>query len=168
MHELRERRVDLVVMRLYESVPEARMDVEVLFEDPLVIVAGAQNRWSRRRKITLADLVNEPWTWPPPEDPHGAAIIESFRVSGLDPSPAVIYTHAVDMRIGLAMGGRFLTVLPASMLLFPVRHPSLKMVPVELPNTRRPTAIITLKNRTLSPVAQRFLESARKIAKPLA
>jgi hypothetical protein len=31
-----------------------------------------------------------------------------------------------------------------------------------------PNGIVTLKNRTLSPAAQLFVNSARKIAKPLA
>jgi hypothetical protein len=42
------------------------------------------------------------------------------------------------------------------------------MVPVELPTTRWPIGIITLKKRTLSPLAQLFIECARDIAKPLA
>jgi hypothetical protein len=41
-------------------------------------------------------------------------------------------------------------------------------VPVELPTTRRQMGIITLKNRTLSPLAQIFIEHARDIAEPLA
>jgi hypothetical protein len=39
---------------------------------------------------------------------------------------------------------------------------------VELPTTRRKIGIITLKNRTLSPSAQLFIEVARELAKPLA
>jgi len=31
-----------------------------------------------------------------------------------------------------------------------------------------PIGIVTLKNRTLSPVAQLFIETAREVAKPLA
>jgi hypothetical protein len=33
---------------------------------------------------------------------------------------------------------------------------------------RLPNGIVTLKNRTLSPVAQLFIDCAREIAKPLA
>jgi hypothetical protein len=33
---------------------------------------------------------------------------------------------------------------------------------------RVPSGIVTLKNRTLSSVAQLFVDSARKVAKPLA
>jgi hypothetical protein len=41
-------------------------------------------------------------------------------------------------------------------------------LPVELPIARVPSGIVTLKNRTLSPVVQLFVDSARKVAKPLA
>ena len=40
-------------------------------------------------------------------------------------------------------------------------------VPVDLP-VRSPVGIITLKNRTISPVAQLFIDCAREVAKPLA
>ena len=73
-----------------------------------------------------------------------------------------------SMRIRLAATGRFLAVVPASILKFPAKHPSIKVLPVELPTTRRQIGIITLKNRTLSPLAQLFIECAREIAKPMA
>ena len=57
---------------------------------------------------------------------------------------------------------------PASIFRFPAKHPSIKVLPVELPTTHRPSGIITLKNRTLSPLAQLFIECAREVAKPLA
>jgi hypothetical protein len=52
-------------------------------------------------------------------------------------------------------------------LRFGAERTLLKVLPVELPNWRLPVAIITLKNRTLSPVANLFIECAREIAKPL-
>jgi hypothetical protein len=41
-------------------------------------------------------------------------------------------------------------------------------LPVELPIARLPNGIVTLKNRTISPVAQLFIDGAREVAKPLA
>ncbi|MFL6821020.1 MAG: LysR substrate-binding domain-containing protein, partial [Xanthobacteraceae bacterium] len=63
--------------------------------------------------------------------------------------------------------GRFLSIVPASVFRFPASHPGLKRLPIELPTTRRSIAIITLKNRTLNPVAQIFIDCARKLVKPL-
>jgi DNA-binding transcriptional LysR family regulator len=54
------------------------------------------------------------------------------------------------------------------MLRFPINSIELKALPVELPLPRVPVGIVTLKNRTLSPVARLFIEHAREIAKPLA
>ena len=41
-------------------------------------------------------------------------------------------------------------------------------LPVAMPNARRPIAIITLKKRALSPLAEYFIENMRAIAKPFA
>ena len=47
-------------------------------------------------------------------------------------------------------------------------RPDLKVLPVKLRLAHVPIGIVTLKNRTLSPVAQLFIEHAREVAKPLA
>ena len=62
--DLRERNVDLLIGRVVE-LKEDDVNAEVLFEDRLYVVAGANNPWTRRRKIALKDLVHEPWTMPP-------------------------------------------------------------------------------------------------------
>ena len=72
------------------------------------------------------------------------------------------------MRLKLVATGRFLTVVPASTLTFHDNRASIKMLPVEFPTTHQQTGIITLKNRTLSPLGQLVIECAREVAKPLA
>jgi DNA-binding transcriptional LysR family regulator len=47
------------------------------------------------------------------------------------------------------------------------KHLPLKSLPVSVPRHPLPIAIITLKNRTLSPLAQLFIACAREAAKPL-
>ncbi len=56
----------------------------------------------------------------------------------------------------------------ASALRFPTRHREIKVLPVELPMTSMPNGIVTLKNRTLGPVARLFIAHAREVAKALA
>jgi hypothetical protein len=50
---------------------------------------------------------------------------------------------------------------------FNAKRLSLKTLPIELPIQRYPVAIVSLKNRTISPVAKLFIECAHEIAKPL-
>ena len=166
--ELSERNVDLLIARRFGPIADERLDFEFLFDDSYVVVAGAQNPWVRRRKIALAELVNEPWVLPPPESVVGSVAMEAFRASGLDYPRATVVTASPEVRMSLLATGRFLTIFPASALRFPAKRPELKVLPVELPMARVPNGIVTLKNRTLSPVAQLFIELAREVAKPLA
>ena len=64
--------------------------------------------------------------------------------------------------------GRFITVLPSFVLRVPGRTLPLKTLPVPLPNPRMPIGLITLKNRTLTPLTQQFIDNVRTLARPLA
>jgi DNA-binding transcriptional LysR family regulator len=83
-HELSKRNVDLLIVRRFGSMADERVDFEFLFDDSFVVAVGAQNQWARRRRIELADLVNEPWVLPPPESSLASVAVEAFRNSGLD------------------------------------------------------------------------------------
>jgi DNA-binding transcriptional LysR family regulator len=176
--ELSERNLDFLVASRFGPFPDQHVQFEILFDESLVVVAGAQNPWVRRRRIELADLVNESWALPPPESVIGAIFVEAFRACGLDYPRVTVVTSSREMRIpfhappgipaGLVAAGRFLAIFPTSVLRFPAKHPELKVLPVELPMARVPNGIATLKNRTLSPPARLFIEHARDVAKPLA
>jgi hypothetical protein len=53
-------------------------------------------------------------------------------------------------------------------LRFGAKRLAVKVLPVNLPIAPWPVGIVTLKNRTLSPVTQLFIDSTRKAARPLA
>jgi DNA-binding transcriptional LysR family regulator len=165
---LRARHVELGFARLSKHDAEGDANQEVLFEEPLVVVAGLDSPWVRRRKIKLAELVNEHWTWPASGTLFDTLVVEAFRNSGVEPPSGMVHADPVNMRIKLAATGRFLAVVPASIVEFPAKHAAIRKLPVALGTTQRPTGIITLKNRTLSALAQRFIECAREVAKPLA
>jgi DNA-binding transcriptional LysR family regulator len=166
--ELRERRIDIAFARMPGRVPPEDMDLEVLVEDRLVVVAGVQNPWVHRRKIELAELVNEPWTWSSPGTMFDSLVTHAFRANGVRPPRATIYAEATNVKIKLAETGRFLAVVPASVLKFVTSRGSIKVLPVELPATRQPSGIITLKNRVLNPSAELFIKCAREVGKAYA
>jgi DNA-binding transcriptional LysR family regulator len=163
--ELSERGIDLFIAR--SPIADERLSFEFLFEDSFVVAAGILSPWVRRRRIELAELANEPWVLPPSESVIGAVALDAFRASGLSYPRVTVVTLAPEVRIGLLATGRFLTIVPASALRFPTKRSELKVLPVELPIARVPNGIFTLKNRTLSPIAQLFTETAREVAKHL-
>ncbi len=166
--ELAERNVDLLIIRGSGPIADPRYDFEFLFDDSYVVAAGAQNHWVRRRRIEIAELVNELWVLPPPDSVIGSIVMDAFRASGLDYPRVSVVTDCPHMRISLLATGRFVTIFPASAFRFLTKRSELKVLPVELPMARRPNGIVTLKNRALSPVAKLFIDCAREVAKPLA
>jgi DNA-binding transcriptional LysR family regulator len=166
--ELSERNVDLLIARRLGALADEQLAFELLFDDSNVVMTGAQNPWVQRRRIALAELMNEPWTLPPPDSVIGSVAMEAFRGSGLDYPRTTVVTYFAHLRLSLLETGRFLTIHPASLLRFPAKRPDLKVLPVDLQLPREPIGIFTLKNRTLSPTAKLFIEHAREVAKPLA
>src|SRR6266705_1992838 len=154
--ELSDRKVDLLITRRWAPIADERLGFELLFDESFVVVAGAQNPWVRRRKIALTELLNESWALPPPESEFGLAMMEAFRSCGLDCPRTTVVAIPPEVRISLLMTGHFLTIFPVSALRFPTRRPELRVLPVEVPIACVPNGIVTLKNRTLSPVAQLF------------
>jgi len=70
-------------------------------------------------------------------------------------------TFSVHIRANLVASGRFIATLPKSVAHFYADRFSLKVLPVDLPLRPWPLAIVTLKNRTLSPVVEHFIKLFR-------
>jgi DNA-binding transcriptional LysR family regulator len=166
--ELAERNVDLVIGRRFGVLTDEELNFETLYGNPYVVMAGARSPWIRRKNVKLAELMDEPWVLPSPASSVGSFLGEAFRAQGLNFPRVAVVAFAYEVRVSLLATNRYLTILPESALWFPVTHPRIKRVPVELSLRSMPIGIITLKNRTLSPAAQLFIDCAREVAKPLA
>lgn len=166
--ELRGRKIELAVTRMPTSGDGEDLEGTTLFSDRLRVVAGTRSPWASRRRIALADLVDERWCLPPPSHPITSHVIEAFRRSGLEPPRRTVTVTSAQFVSNLVGKGYFLGVHGTVYLhLHPARG-SLKVLPAELPIPLVPVSAITLKNRTLTPLARRFMECARDLAKPLA
>lgn len=151
-----------------DDYPVDDLNVEVLFSDPWVVVAGIDSRWARRRKVELRELIDEPWLMTPSETASSKNLQRAFKARGLGMPAASMVTYSVHLRAKLASHGRFITVIPKSLLRPDAEGYRLKMLPVDVPAPPWPVTVMTLRNRTLSPVVERFIECARQVTKPLA
>jgi DNA-binding transcriptional LysR family regulator len=70
-------------------------------------------------------------------------------------------TYSLHLRALMVATGPFITALPAFTVRLDASRMSLKALPVDLPVRSWPVAIVTLKNRTLSPVTQLFIDHVR-------
>lgn len=165
---LRNREFDLVVARRPARLPNDRtaddLNLEFLLDDPLIIAAGLHSRWARRRKIDLAELIDEPWILPPPGSWNYARLAEACQIRGLAMPTVRLSGYSMHLANHFVANGPYVTAHPRSV----ARFFSLKALPVKLPDRSWAIAIATLKHRTLSPVVERFIQCARAVAKTLA
>jgi DNA-binding transcriptional LysR family regulator len=161
--ELRGRSIDLLLGRIPTPFDESDLEAEVIYDDQVVVVAGRHSKW-RARKLKLADLEGERWILPPADTLPGSLAAELFCTSGVEIPRAPITTLSIHLGCQLVASAQFVTMLPASVVRFSNYNQFLKVLPIKLPTQRRPVGIVTLKNRTLSPVAKRFIECVRRTA----
>jgi DNA-binding transcriptional LysR family regulator len=157
------RKVDLVVSRTWGSRFGDDFVGEYLFDESLFVVAGLANPWQRRRSIDFTELLDEPWTLPDLDTVVGAMISEGFRRTGIAlPVPRVV-SGSMAVRTRLIEGGRFLTLLPGSVLHFGKPRLKVKTLPVTLPLPTQPVEIITLRNRLPNPIEKLFVDELRAL-----
>jgi len=166
--ELRDRNVDLIVERITSPFEEQDLKAEVLFNEGTVIVAGRRNKWTRRRTIALAELIDEPWVFPAEGSVAAVIAAEMFKSSGLKIPRRGAVCAPMPVAAALVANGPYLASLPESLVRFGDNYLQVKVLPVKLPVAPSPVGIITLKRRTTSPVTLLFLEHARELAKTLA
>lgn len=164
--ELNARNVEFVIHRLEMPGSEEHI-TELLFQDDLVVVTGARNPLARRRGITLADLMEEPWVLVPPSSYAGSWQMEVFRAAGLPLPRLTVEASSYVIRTELLTTQRFFTITTRFSLLLPRRRPELKILPIELRAPLQPIGVVALRNRSLSPAAQMFIDEARELTKPL-
>jgi DNA-binding transcriptional LysR family regulator len=166
--ELHERTVDLLLGRLLKPVADDEIEAEILFKDDYFVVAGSGSPWARRRKVALADLLDEPWILVPPNNVFAPFMAQAFSAQGLGLPRAGVTSFSAAIRVQLVATGRFLTIMAGSMLRHNAARWDLKALPIALDALSLPVAIFKLKHRTVSPVVEKFVEHLRAAAKSMA
>jgi DNA-binding transcriptional LysR family regulator len=166
--ELRERSIDLLLGRVPTGLDESDLQADIVYDDPVVVVAGRHSKWARQRKLKLGDIAGERWILPPADTMPGTLAAELFRANDTEMPRAPVNTLSMHLCCRLVASTEFVTMLPSSILRFGNRDRCLKLLPIKLPAQRRPVAIVTLKNRTLSPVARLFVDCVHRVAKQAA
>jgi DNA-binding transcriptional LysR family regulator len=164
---LRERKFDLLLLRLSSPLPEHGLtddlDIDILFEDALVLAAGRSSRWARRRKIDLAELIKERWILPGRDSGNYRILSKAFAARGLSPPPISLVTYSVHLRTRMVVAGGFVTMLPESVVRINGKALGLKTLPVDLGVPPWPVAIVTSRKRAPSPLAARFIAHLREV-----
>lgn len=162
-----DREVELALSRYPSPFESADLEVEHLFDDPLVVVAGKGHPAARRRKLRLDQLLDERWILMPTDAAIAGVMHRVFSESGLPLPQAAIYTMSIHVRYAMLAAGDCVTMLPASNLRVSPFRDMLTRLPVTLPGKPGPVGLVKIKGRTLSPVAVLFAQAARDVSREL-
>ena len=165
IQELRERKIDLLITRATGQQDDFHS--EVLFDEPFVFVVGSHSELARKRRVTLTDIIKGNWVLPPYDSAPGALVSEVFRANGFVPPKPLVKTIAIQLTVSLIASGEFVGILPTSVATLGVHQTALKILPLKSPGPRISAEIVFLRNRTLSPAVQSFLNCTREVAKSL-
>jgi DNA-binding transcriptional LysR family regulator len=102
-----------------------------------------------------------------PDIADRSLITEAFKSEGLRAPRENVTASSMLLRSRLLATGRYVTVLPESVLRYNAKNWSLKALPIDLAMKPMSVTIIRLKKRTVSPVVQLFIEQVRAVAKKL-
>lgn len=160
-NELRDRRVELQIGRMPKTFPKDELTAEPLLDEPFLVVAGANSSWSRRTKLKLRDLADASWVLPPYDSIPGALIQEIFRSAGVEPPRPTVATLSIELTRKLVGDGQHVGLLPSSVVLLNDKRAGLKALPIRFEYPHIAVGIVTVRNRTLSPLAKLFIDCAK-------
>jgi DNA-binding transcriptional LysR family regulator len=163
--ELRARTLDVLLTRWVPPLVADDLAAEVLFMSPLGVMAERRHPLLRRRKLRLADLMEEQWALSPPDSFLGRIVADLFRRRRLPLPPTVVTTISIYMRLNLLANGHFLTVLPLTMLRHRANRAWLRALDVDLSDSSGPIASITLKTRHAGGAVKLFREASLDVCK---
>jgi DNA-binding transcriptional LysR family regulator len=165
-HELRARKVDLMLGRVSGPIRDDDLRVEALYGEAIVVAAGLDHRHARRRKLELKELADDSWILAPPNTVVRDLVGGAFRAQGMEPPRLSVTTYSMQLRMQLLATGGYVSPVPESLLRYNAERWSLCALPVAL-GKPLPVVVVTLKDRMLSPVAELFIDHARTVTKEL-
>ena len=162
--QLRQRNIEVGIGRPWVDGIAPDVAENTLFNDPLLVAASLRGAWARRRKLSLRNLRNAPWVLPPYNSFPGELITEAFRAEGLEPPVAQVTTHSLTLHFSLQIAEDYLGITARSVLSLNASCLAVKVLPIVLRHRPSPVVILTLKDRSLSPVAELLIRNARETA----
>jgi DNA-binding transcriptional LysR family regulator len=111
--------------------------------------------------------MDEPWIYGEPGNAIQARISEAIRARCGRLPRVGVYTVLMNLRLALLASGDYVSCIPTSVYRYGAQGWPIKALPIDL-GLKLPIGIVSLKQRSQSPVVQVFIECARQVALEMA
>ena len=96
---------------------------------------------TRRRSLTLADLVHKPWVFPAAGSAAERIAAEMFRSIGLEMPRQRAIRAPMPLAAASVANGPYLANFPASLVRFGSSHLQIKVLPIKVPVPANPVRL---------------------------
>lgn len=168
LEALRRGELDLVVSVL-RDVPREGLERDLLWEYDFVVYASLRHRLATRRSVALADLAQERWaTTAASGFLAWNSLRHTFEERGLPAPEFAVVSDSMVLNGRMVASGNLLGIAPRRGLDLIAADLGLKILSVTDAKWLRPVAVLYRKDGYLSPVARRFIEILKAMAKEIA
>ena len=139
-----------------------------VYEEDWVICASADHPLTRRKRVALADLVNERWALSTVHMLPRNPLQQAFSSHGLPPTRVGVEARPVRIRLQVVSSSILVTFTSRQIFERAAQAFRLKEIRVKELMLRRRVGVIYRTGAYLSPAAQRFIDIIKSKAKELA
>jgi DNA-binding transcriptional LysR family regulator len=136
---------------------------ERLFDDVFVVCASTTHRLAKRKRLTIADLVDEQWTLSSPQVLNVQHVFQAFQRSGLPQPKIAIEARPLRLRLQICASTHLLSFNVRRTLGLLAPHARLRELPVDELRWRRAMGVIYRSESYLPPAARRLVSLLRKV-----
>jgi LysR family transcriptional regulator of gallate degradation len=156
--ELRAGDIDFIFGALRPIEFASDLQGEPLADDELAVVARAAHPWARRRRIPANELARAGWVLPRVNTPTRTLFERALTQRGFQPPKVVVETSDLAVLRGVLLATDFLGAISPRQLSFELAAGLLTVLPIPLPETRRPIGITRRTDSLPSPGAKLLME----------
>jgi len=157
--------LDMVLGRMPEQGRSRALVYEEFYAEPICLVVRRGHPLARKRRLTLAGLVNAAWLLPLPETTLRRQIERAFLDASAPLPRNVIESVSILTNRALLRKSDCIGVMPYHVALDDVENGLLSILPVKLKSIESPVGAILRAPGTLPPAAAALLECLRVAAK---
>jgi len=157
--------LDMVLGRMPEQGRSRTLVYEDFYSEPVCLVVRRGHPLSRKRRLTLRELVNEAWLLPLPETTLRRQIERAFLDANAPLPRNVIESVSILTNRALLRKSDCIGVMPYHVALDDVEQQLLSILPVKLKSIESPVGAILRAPGNLPPAASALLECLRIAAR---
>ncbi|WP_308910465.1 LysR substrate-binding domain-containing protein [Pseudokordiimonas caeni] len=165
MPSLRTGDLDIVLGRLPVYREREGLAQEVLYKDPISIVARKGHPLAERSSLTLKDLAGAEWIMPSPQTTLRRQIVTAFLNEGLEPPADLVESVSIMVNHALLVSTDMVAAMPFEVANV---YPDLVKLSIHLASADSEVGATMRAGTELSPAAGHFMAVLRRVAKDIA